>query len=238
MKKDEFNKLFDQTLVIIPARKNSKRLKNKNIKLFYGKPIFYWPIFFLKKIYKKKNIFISTDCEKITRLSEKIGIQVPFVRPRKLSSDYAKTLDVIRHTCSFLIKKHNKEFKYILVVYPTSLFLKYSIIKKAYKLLKKNVLTVFSAKRYNHPIERSFSIKNNKIKFFKSNKILSRTQDLKIRFHDAGQFYLLEAINLNKISGLLTENSLFVEYDDLVCDIDNNQNFKHAKKIFYKFSNK
>lgn len=31
-------------IAIIPARKNSQRIKNKNIKIFNGKPIIFWPI--------------------------------------------------------------------------------------------------------------------------------------------------------------------------------------------------
>ena len=31
-------------IAIIPARSGSKRIKNKNIKLFHGKPIIAWPI--------------------------------------------------------------------------------------------------------------------------------------------------------------------------------------------------
>ena len=33
-----------KTICIIPARGGSKRIKNKNIKLFNGKPIIYWSI--------------------------------------------------------------------------------------------------------------------------------------------------------------------------------------------------
>ena len=31
-------------IAIIPARKNSQRIKNKNIKTFNGKPIIFWSI--------------------------------------------------------------------------------------------------------------------------------------------------------------------------------------------------
>ena len=42
-------------LVIIPARGNSKRIKNKNIKNFNGKPIISYSIKILKKVnYLKK----------------------------------------------------------------------------------------------------------------------------------------------------------------------------------------
>ena len=48
---NKFNKLYHlymfknkKILCIIPARKNSQGLKNKNIKEINGKPLIYWPI--------------------------------------------------------------------------------------------------------------------------------------------------------------------------------------------------
>ena len=37
-------KTKNKYLVIIPARKNSKGLQNKNKLIFNKKPLFYWPI--------------------------------------------------------------------------------------------------------------------------------------------------------------------------------------------------
>ena len=50
-------------LAIIPARKSSKRLKNKNFKNFNGKPLIYWTI---QKALKSKyidKILVTTDSE-------------------------------------------------------------------------------------------------------------------------------------------------------------------------------
>ena len=42
-------------ICIITARANSKRLKNKNIKIFFGKPIISYPI----KVGQKSKIFLE-----------------------------------------------------------------------------------------------------------------------------------------------------------------------------------
>ena len=44
-----FQKKKLNRLAIIPARSGSQRIKKKNIKLFYGKPIIFYPILKLKK---------------------------------------------------------------------------------------------------------------------------------------------------------------------------------------------
>ena len=52
-------------LAIIPARKGSKGLKDKNIKRFAGKPLIYWSIKSAKKSKYINKIIVSTDSKKI-----------------------------------------------------------------------------------------------------------------------------------------------------------------------------
>ena len=51
-------------LVIIPARGGSKRIKNKNIRKFLGKPIIIYPLQVLKKSKFFDKIHISTESKK------------------------------------------------------------------------------------------------------------------------------------------------------------------------------
>ena len=46
-------------IAIIPARFGSKRIKQKNIKMFFGKPIIFWSI---KAAFKSKN-FRQNHCD-------------------------------------------------------------------------------------------------------------------------------------------------------------------------------
>ena len=71
------------TIAIIPARQNSKRLKNKNLKNFLGKPLIYYSINELKKSNLISEVVVSTDSKRITKISEKLGAIVPFLRNKK-----------------------------------------------------------------------------------------------------------------------------------------------------------
>ena len=51
-------------VAIIPARKNSRRIKNKNIINFCGKPIISWPIAMAKKSKIFDRVIVSTDSKK------------------------------------------------------------------------------------------------------------------------------------------------------------------------------
>ena len=57
LKKNFFykQKFMKRRLLIIPARSGSKRIKNKNIRLFQKKPIIYFPL----KVAKKANCLIK-----------------------------------------------------------------------------------------------------------------------------------------------------------------------------------
>ena len=55
---------------IIPARKGSKRIKNKNIKLFAGKPLISYVIKTARKSKLFSRIIVSTDSRKIANIAK------------------------------------------------------------------------------------------------------------------------------------------------------------------------
>jgi len=69
-------------IAVIPARGGSKRIKNKNIKLFFGKPMIAWTIIAAKKTKAFKRIIVSTDNIKIAKIAKKYGADVPFLRDK------------------------------------------------------------------------------------------------------------------------------------------------------------
>ena len=87
MKKNKLTK----NIAIITARKNSKRIKNKNIKIFNKKPLIYWTIKTALKSKLFDKVFVSTDSKKIKNISEKAGAEVLYPRPKNLSGDYAES---------------------------------------------------------------------------------------------------------------------------------------------------
>ena len=58
-------------LAVIPARKNSKSIKNKNIKLLFVKPLIYYTIDIAKKSKLINKIIVSSDSKKILSIAKK-----------------------------------------------------------------------------------------------------------------------------------------------------------------------
>ena len=73
-------------LAVIPAREGSESIKNKNIKIFSGKPLIYWTIRQALKS-NANRVIVSTDSEKIAKIAINHGAEVPYLRSKKLSGN-------------------------------------------------------------------------------------------------------------------------------------------------------
>ena len=96
------NKL--KILAVIPARSGSKRVKNKNIKKVFGKPLIYYSIAHAKKIKLIDKVIVSTDSEKYKSIAENYGAEVPFLRPKNISKDNSSDVDLFLHLLTWLTK--------------------------------------------------------------------------------------------------------------------------------------
>ena len=69
-------------VAIIPARKGSKGIKNKNIILYKNRPLLYHSIKSALKLKKIDKVLVSTDSKKFKTIAEKYGATV-ILRPKK-----------------------------------------------------------------------------------------------------------------------------------------------------------
>jgi len=180
-------------ICIIPARGGSKRIKNKNVKLFNKKPIIYWSIkaAIQSKCFSK--VIVSTDSKIIANIAKKYNIDHNNLRPKSLSGDKVPTQAVLEYEIE-KIKKIEK-VNNVCCLMATAPMVNFLDIRNSLKALKKNKSTfVFTATKYEFPVQRSFFIDNKgfmKNKNFIGSKL--NTQELKKAYHDAGQFYWASA---------------------------------------------
>lgn len=106
-------------LALIPARGGSKGIKDKNIIDLCGKPLIAYTIEAAKKSAYIDMVIVSTDSKKIASVSKEYGARVPFMRPERLATDNATTLDVVIHAIDF-VKQGKDDYNTLILLQPTS----------------------------------------------------------------------------------------------------------------------
>ena len=156
---------------IIPARKGSKRIKNKNIKLLNGKPLVEYTIIEAKKSKLLDKILISTDCPIIKKISKINGINILKLRSKKLSSANIEMLPVLKD--ALIINNLKKKAKIIVLLQPTSPLRKAEHIDRAIKIFNQKKAETLVSVCYTNKIPSisKIMIKNNEyLRFFNKNK--------------------------------------------------------------------
>ena len=155
-------------VAIIPARKGSKSIKDKNIINYKGKPLIYHSIKTALKSKLINTVVVSTDSKKYQSMVIKFGASAPFLRPNKYSNDNSLDRDFILHASKFLISKNNYP-DLIVLLRPTTPNRDIKIINKGIKLFIKNFKkydSMRSVSKFNQPPQKLFMIKNKTLKGF------------------------------------------------------------------------
>ena len=84
-------------IAYIPARKGSKRIKNKNILKIGKQPLIEIVVRKLNKLSFIKKIFVSTDCHLIKKISEDCGAVCCDLRKKNLAGDKVTFMDLIKY---------------------------------------------------------------------------------------------------------------------------------------------
>ena len=219
-------------IAIIPARGGSKRIARKNIRDFCGRPIIDYTIRTTHESDLFDQIIVSTDDDEIAEISKQSGAQIPFVRPAELADDHTTTTEVIRHSINSLQLKSSD---IVACIYPTAPFLLATDLQKAIDLLENNADTDFSiaAAPFNFPIQRAFTITDNKLAMCYPEHAETRSQDLQETFHDAGQFCIGKAQSWLQERSILETNIFPVVLPSFrVQDIDTEEDWLRAEMLW------
>jgi len=167
--------------IFIPIKHNSQRVPRKNFRLLNGEPLYKHVL--LK--YVDFDVYVDTDSEEIySELNSDIrfsNVSV-FKRADHLIGDTVSVCDLIKN----FILKFNID-KPIVQVHVTSPFLTATLLKKAYKFMKKHD-SVVSCNTYNSRFWRKEKygfcpLNHNPIK-------LEQTQDLPTLYEENSAFYI------------------------------------------------
>lgn len=217
-------------IAIITARGGSKRIPQKNIRSFCGKPILTYSIeaALASKLFDE--VMVSTDSEEIAQIAEEAGAKVPFLRSREASNDYATTADVLLEVLSEY-EKQGKRFDTVCCIYPTAPFVTAQKLQRAVLLLEEeDADSVVPVVKYSFPPQRAFVIRDGLTVMKYPEHARSRSQDLEPYFHDCGQFYCMQTERFLQKKQIFTDRTLSIEMPETqVQDIDNETDWELAE---------
>jgi CMP-N,N'-diacetyllegionaminic acid synthase len=174
---------------LITARGGSKGVPKKNLADLSGKPLLAWTIEAAKNS-KLDRIVLSTDDTEIADAGKLLGVEVPFLRPKNLASDSAKSIDVAIHATNELGLENEDS---LMILQPTNPFRSMDDINKAIDLLadRKFDSAIGVTPVGSHHPERMLELANEFLfrpDFASVNEHLSR-QELKRLFIRNGAIY-------------------------------------------------
>jgi pseudaminic acid cytidylyltransferase len=177
-------------IAVIPARGGSKRIPRKNIKPFCGKPMIAWSIQAAKTSGLFDRVIVTTDDNEIAEVAKKWGAEIPFMRPPELADDFAGTAPVITHATQWALDQ-GLDVHAVCCIYATAPFIRAADLKEGWDELDSGSWEyVFTATDFGAPIFRSFEkTAGGGVRMFFPEHVSTRSQDLPIALHDAGQFY-------------------------------------------------
>ena len=225
-----------KTLAVIPARGGSKRIPDKNIKLFYGKPMVGYIIDAAQKSGVFDTIHVSTDSGAIAEIAETLGCKPEFMRSDELSGDHTPIVAVLRYVVE---QYENRDVKFdtIALLYATAALIEPEDLKKAVELFYAGDpnLPVLSITSYPVPIEWAFHKGDaNKLDPINADACARRSQDLPESFFDAGCFNIYASEYLKQSIGAGSYND-YRGFDlprIKAIDIDTPEDWAFAEAVF------
>ena len=222
-------------LTIIPARSGSKGLPDKNSKILGNKPLIVYTIEQALKSSLLGKIIVSTDDYSIVEIAKKMGVSLPFLRPKVLSSDTASSISVVQHAVDFM-EKQGEYFDAVCLLQPTSPFRENGFIDKAILTFtqKKSdaLVSVLQVPQQFNPHWVFESNQNDQLYIATGDKeIIKRRQDLPKAFFRDGSIYLTK-IEVVKKGSFFGESLCYIENNpDLYVNIDTLEDWNRAEKI-------
>jgi CMP-N-acetylneuraminic acid synthetase len=194
-------------LVIIPARGGSKRIRNKNIRLFAGKPLVVHAIEQAKQLDFVGRIIVDTDSKEIATVAKQSGAEVPFLRPQRLAQDKSQMIGSLTHLLKTLKEKDGYSPDYILLLQPTSPLREVSDIGAAWRLMKESDATSVVCVCPTHP--QLYYLEGDKLALVnKPKKYSSNTQAWRDAYILNGSFvYIVDTVALLREKRILTKNT-------------------------------
>ncbi|MFH1523274.1 MAG: acylneuraminate cytidylyltransferase family protein [Patescibacteria group bacterium] len=228
-----------EVLAITPARSGSKRIPNKNIRDFLGKPLIAYTIEQGLACPIIDRYMVDTNSPEIAKIAKKYGAEVPFLRPAHLAQDGSLYIYSLFHVLKKLKKDEGYVPTHVMILQTTSPLREMKDIMDCWEMYENTDATTVLTVCPTHPKLYHLSPKNDMILVNGQEGRSNDTQKLKPAYLQNGCFvYIINTEALLKEKLILTKKTKAV-----VCpkwrsvDLDSPEEWVMAE-LLYKNKNK
>lgn len=213
---------------IIPARKGSQRVKNKNIKKFADSTLLEIKINQLKKIAGLEDIIVSSDCEKSLEIAKRLGVST-HIREEYFASSEATNSEFFENLAQSIEAEY---FMYSQVTSPLLSINTYSECLREFRT-NNNIRNLVTATSVKHHLWKDGSPLNYNV------KESPNSQDLPDIYSINYGISLISRQDMITYKNIVTENPVFYVTDEIESiDIDTEFDFMVAEMVYNKMNNK
>lgn len=223
------SRLNKDILVVIPARKGSKRLPGKNSKPLAGKPLIAHSIDYAQKHIVNADVVVSSNDPTVVAIAQEYKVTV-LHRSESLSQDDTPTSAVLQN----VLQTINTSYKFVVLLQPTNPLRPSGLFKKCFTHLQKrgadSLLSV-------SPNKRKLGTIDNQIFTPTSYHFGQRSQDLAPLYFENGLIYI-SSYDLILKGSILSDNPIAMKIDHpfATVDIDTELDFQWAEFILKHYN--
>tara|TARA_B100001142_G_scaffold329892_1_gene394951 strand:- start:3211 stop:3918 length:708 start_codon:yes stop_codon:yes gene_type:complete len=228
----------NQFIAIVPARKGSKGLANKNIFMVNGRPLIDYTIQAAKNSNYINEIYITSDDSFVSDYAKMNSINF-IERPKIFSTDEASANDVLQHFLSEMPKDLVSQDPYLIYLQPTSPLRNSFHIDKAIDILiASDSQQLISVNKMEKSPFKAFKVNENNLleTIIDINMTNKRRQDLPDAFLPNGAIYIFKASFFIKYQEFPSNNSIpFFMDNSSSLDIDSKDDIQKFIDILEEY---
>lgn len=214
--------------VLLPMKAHSERVKEKNFRLFNGKPLFQWVLETILSLNEVAEIIINTDATDILTKEDIINSDRIRLRKRKheLCGDFVSMNKIIEDDIN------NSKADIYLMTHTTNPLIRSSTIK--------NALNQFQNQYMKNNADSLFTVNRFQTRFYRKDGSpvnhdpthLLRTQDLEPWYEENSNLYIFTEKSFKKTNARIGEKPIMSEMPPWESiDIDNQESWDFAEMI-------
>lgn len=224
-------------LAIVPARGGSKRLPDKNIKPFCGKPMIGHILDAARQSGLFDVVHVSTDDARIAQVAAECGYAPDFARPAELADDHTPLMPVLKWVVEEY-QRRGEHFDQMTLLMACAPLIEASDLTGAVELFERagSHNPVISVAPYPVPVEWAFSLDDDRrLTPAQPGMFAMRSQDLGVKYYDSGCFVHYAATTITTAEGA-GDDSAFLGYPipkSKAVDIDDHEDWALAEMIWH-----